>query len=372
MNSINYLLLYCRTGFEKACAAEITHKATQQGVTGLAHFKERSGYVVFECYLKKDADKLAAGTLAFNKLVFARQLIVVGDFLSDLSPEDRVTPVMSAFKRVLNQDNKGGNLRVEVPDTDNAKILLKFCRKFTVPLRNALRRENILLKSEDDRHRVLHVFFVAPGQCYVGYSYPKNSSSFFMGIPRLKFSTEAPSRSALKLEEAFHVFIPKDEWDERLAGGMYAVDLGASPGGWTYQLIKRSLMVYAVDNGSMAKTLMDSGQVKHYREDGFKFYPPQNNITWLLCDMLEKPRRIVELMTKWLINGWCREAIFNLKLPMKRRYEEVTQSLLSIEKILIENGINAKIQAKHLYHDREEITVHIRRAWANGPAYRQR
>lgn len=36
-----------------------------------------------------------------------------------------------------------------------------------------------------------------------------------MGIPRLKFPADAPSRSTLKLEEAFHVFIPADEWDER-------------------------------------------------------------------------------------------------------------------------------------------------------------
>ncbi len=34
---------------------------------------------------------------------------------------------------------KGGELRVEVADTNESKELLKFCRKFTVPLRAALR-----------------------------------------------------------------------------------------------------------------------------------------------------------------------------------------------------------------------------------------
>ncbi len=82
-----------------------------------------------------------------------------------------------------------------------------------------------------------------------------------MGIPRLKFPSDAPSRSTLKLEEAFHVFIPADEWDERLANGMYAVDLGACPGGWTYQLVKRNMWVSSVDNGPMAQSLMDTGQV---------------------------------------------------------------------------------------------------------------
>ncbi len=42
-------------------------------------------------------------------------------------------------------------------------------------------------------------------------------------------------------------------WDERLAGGMYAVDLGACPGGWTYQLVKRNILGLLVDNGPMAQ-----------------------------------------------------------------------------------------------------------------------
>ena len=77
------------------------------------------------------------------------------------------------------------------------------------------------------------------------------------------------------------------------------------------------MWVYAVDNGPMAPSLMDTGQVTHCREDGFKFRPPRSNISWLVCDMVEKPVRVASLMTEWLVNGWCREAIFNLKLPMK-------------------------------------------------------
>ncbi len=39
---------------------------------------------------------------------------------------------------------KGGELRVEVADTNESKELLKFCRKFTVPLRAALRDAGVL------------------------------------------------------------------------------------------------------------------------------------------------------------------------------------------------------------------------------------
>lgn len=102
---------------------------------------------------------------------------------------------------------KGGELRVEVADTNESKELLKFCRKFTVPLRAALRDAGVLANYETPKRPVVHVFFIAPGCCYTGYSYSNNNSPFYMGIPRLKFPADAPSRSTLKLEEAFHVFI---------------------------------------------------------------------------------------------------------------------------------------------------------------------
>ncbi|MFS2225431.1 23S rRNA (cytidine(2498)-2'-O)-methyltransferase RlmM [Pantoea sp. B65] len=363
---MNKVLLYCRQGFEKECAAEITAKATQREVFGFARVKEDSGYVLFECYQREDADKLIR-ELPFSELIFARQMIVVGELLRDLPPEDRITPVVGMLTGAI---EKAGDLRVEVPDTNESKELLKFCRKFTVPLRARLRSENILLNYETPKRPVVHVFFIAPGCCYVGYSYADNNSTFFMGIPRLKFPSDAPSRSTLKLEEAFHVFIPADEWDERLASGMYAVDLGACPGGWTYQLVQRSMMVEAIDNGPMAPSLMDTGQVTHHREDGFKYRPVRTNIYWVVCDMVEKPVRVANLMAEWLINGWCREAIFNLKLPMKKRYEEVSQNLAMIQQKLKENGINAQINARQLYHDREEVTVHIRRIWSAVPGRR--
>jgi 23S rRNA (cytidine2498-2'-O)-methyltransferase len=41
-----------------------------------------------------------------------------------------------------------------------------------------------------------------------------------------------------------------------------------------------------------------------------------------------------------------------------------------IDEKLKANGINAQIQARQLYHDREEVTVHIRRIWAAEPGRR--
>ncbi|STM07901.1 putative RNA 2'-O-ribose methyltransferase [Escherichia coli] len=55
--------------------------------------------------------------------------------------------------------------------------------------------------------------------------------------------------------------------------------------------------------------------------------------------MVEKPAKVAALMAQWLVNGWCRETIFNLKLPMKKRYEEVSHNLAYIQAQLDEHGI---------------------------------
>ena len=52
---------------------------------------------------------------------------------------------------------------------------------------------------------------------------------------------------------------------------------------------------------------------------------------------------------------------------MNRRYEEVKEDIENLKYFLIENGVKFDIQAKHLYHDREEVTVYLRRTnWFRG------
>ncbi|RSD30613.1 23S rRNA (cytidine(2498)-2'-O)-methyltransferase RlmM [Vibrio pectenicida] len=355
---MKHLMFYCRSGFEKECAGEIQDRATQLEIFGFPRLKSNTGYVLFECYQQGDVERLVK-ELDFKALIFARQMFAVAAEIKDLPREDRISPILESLSE-MEVFPRCGDIRIETPDTNEAKELLKFCRKFTVPVRQAMRGKGILFPKDNPKKPVLHICFVAPGHCFVGYSLSTNNSPFFMGIPRLKFPSDAPSRSTLKLEEAFHVFIPREEWDERLAPGMWGVDLGACPGGWTYQLVKRSMFVHAVDNGMMADSLMDTGQVKHHQEDGFKFEPARKNVTWLICDMVEKPSRVAQLMGEWLISGWAKEAIFNLKLPMKGRYDEVLEDIENLKLFLIENKVKFQLQAKHLYHDREEITVHLR------------
>ncbi len=358
------IVAYCRPGFESDCAAELQDKTALLGIYGYCQTKPQQGYVIYRCQ-SEESDHLAK-KLELDDLIFTRQFFAILAEVTELPQQDRVSSLQVAL---LDEDLQQsfaaikpcGDLRVETPDTNLGKELSKFCRKFTVPLRQGLRQIDWLTEKESDRRPTVHAFFVSNQEVILGYSYSFNQSPWLMGIPRLRSPSDAPSRSTLKLDEAFQVFVPEHEREARITSGMNAVDLGAAPGGWTYQLVRRGMMVQAVDNGPMAESLMDTGQVKHIQEDGFKFRPKKKNIYWLVCDMVEKPARVGELITSWLIDGDCQETIFNLKLPMKRRYLAVAEYLAHMQNTLKEHGRGKyEIQAKQLYHDREEVTVHIR------------
>ena len=107
-----------------------------------------------------------------------------------------------------------------------------------------------------------------------------------------------------------------------MRAGMRAVDLGAAPGGWTWQLARRGLRVTAVDNGPLKGDVRDDPLVTHLRADGLA-YLPKRPVDWMVCDIVEQPSRIAALVARWIGEGHARHAIFNLKLPMKKRYDEV-------------------------------------------------
>uniref|UniRef100_UPI0027B9F8AA 23S rRNA (cytidine(2498)-2'-O)-methyltransferase RlmM n=2 Tax=Pseudomonas TaxID=286 RepID=UPI0027B9F8AA len=238
------------------------------------------------------------------------------------------------------------------------KELSTFCRKFEGPLRKALEKAGRLV-DDASRPRLL-LTFISGRRVFVGLAPANNSALWPMGIPRLKFPREAPSRSTLKLEEAWHQFIPREQWEQRLGDDMTGVDLGASPGGWTYQLVRRGMLVTAIDNGPMAESLMDTGLVQHLMADGFTWQPKQP-VDWMVCDIVEKPARTTSLIETWLGEGLCREAVVNLKLPMKQRYAEVRRLLDRMEATFKARKIRVSIACKQLYHDREEVTCHLRR-----------
>ena len=349
------IVLYCRPGFEKECGAEVQEKAAWTEVYGYLELIKNEGIVYFHLNNGEEADGLIK-QMPLRRLIFARQWFVTVTEKITLPDYNRVEAIIEA----MDNDRQYADLRMETADTNDGKALSKFCRKLAVPLRQALRKSKNLTEKNDNNGAILHALFLSGKEVILGYSHPQNSSPHVMGIPRLRFPNQSPSRSTLKLDEAFLYFIPRDEWEERLTSGMNAVDLGAAPGGWTYQLVRRGMMVTSIDNGPMAESLMETGQVKHKMMDGFKYVPMKKNVYWLVCDMIEQPQRVAKLMADWLLHGYCKEAIFNLKLPMKGRYQQVTNDLQSMKDAFSEHKVKYELYAKHLYYDREEITVHAR------------
>jgi 23S rRNA (cytidine2498-2'-O)-methyltransferase len=73
--------------------------------------------------------------------------------------------------------------------------------------------------------------------------------------------------------------------------------------------------------------------------------------------LLGAARRVAARMSDWFVQGWCRRAIFNLKLPMKKRRAEVQANLADFHARCEAAGVAVQTRARQLYHDREEITV---------------
>jgi len=347
------LLLYCRAGFEKEVAQEITHVAAQMGVEGFVKARPDSGFAVFHPHQEAMGVELAEH-VEFSRLVFPRQLVRVSELLTGLPEADRVTPIVAAARSL---GKSFAALWVEMPDTNDGKALASLTKPLTAHLEKGLRKAGVRFDDPDAEDR-LHVFFVGGLACYVGLSRVGNSSRWPMGIPRLRMPSGSPSRSTLKLAEGLMEFIDEKGRSRSQQPGMTAADLGASPGGWTWQLVQRGFMVTAVDNGPMDAALLETGQVKHRRDDGFH-YRPSDPVDWMVCDMVESPSRIARLVSKWISEGWCRETVFNLKLPMKKRWEEVERCRAIIDEALGGSGYFMRI--KQLYHDREEVTAYLAR-----------
>ncbi len=125
----------------------------------------------------------------------------------------------------------------------------------------------------------------------------------------------------------------------------------AGPGSWP----EHGLQVTAVDNGPLKGAVADDPLVEHLRVDGLHWRPRQP-VDWMVCDIVLQPSRIATLVAAWLAEGACRRTLFNLKLPMKKRYAEVERCATLIRGALDARGIRHRLAFRQLYHDREEIT----------------
>lgn len=350
----NQIVLLCRPGFEKECAGEIMAQASLQQFPAYAQTSENSGFVRLVSSSDAQSSDLIT-RINFRQLIFARQW-----FASWASQYNNVIslPETNRLPDIINvvKDFKENFCDVELSyaDTNEGKTLSKFCKQFKPHLVSALKNNQLL--SAQARWR-LHLFFIDSLHVSVGIAPIDNSASDAMGISRLKMPGKAPSRSTLKLEEAIHWFLSAEQ-TTLIKNGMTVVDLGAAPGGWTWQFVQRDCLVTAIDNGPMDDTLLKTGMVEHLKTDAFT-YAAKKKVDWLVCDMAERPLHVSRLIARWFVSEQCNHAIFNLKLPMKKRLTTVQECIDLLHQKLTEASIKHTIQAKQLYHDREEITVCI-------------
>ncbi|PRH81528.1 23S rRNA (cytidine(2498)-2'-O)-methyltransferase RlmM [Arenimonas caeni] len=345
--STDGLLAYCRPGFEPELAAELSERAAGAGFHGYARTERNSGYVQF---LGVDDGAALSRALPWSTLIFARQKLRLLADLPGLDPTDRIGPIMEA----LGGRGRHGDVWVEHPDSDEGKPLAGLARALGNALRPALRQRGLITEKEDPRLPRLHVLMLAGNHALLASATPGDASPWPLGVPRLRANADAPSRSALKLEEALMCLLTDKEREAFLQPGMSAADLGAAPGGWSWVLARRHIRVFSIDNGPMAPSAMETGVIEHIRADGFRWQPPKP-LDWMVCDMVESPAKVADRMATWFREGWCKRAVFNLKLPMKKRWDETRDCL---QHFVDHAGRPLTPRAKQLYHDREEITVY--------------
>ncbi|WP_020409770.1 23S rRNA (cytidine(2498)-2'-O)-methyltransferase RlmM [Hahella ganghwensis] len=345
------LLAYCRKGFEKECLQELQQVAGQYLVYGYSRIQDQQGWVYWQVS-QGNANKLYAD-LRSDQMVFVRQLyLVIGEVEAE-SAKDRVSPVVEALQ---NCGSRFGYLRIEAPGDDEQGSLRGLSKKLVAPMSSAMKAAGLLTAKKDSRLPVCFVTCLTGQHFLVAAGAKPAMSHFEEGIPRLRFDPEAPSRSALKIEEAFMVMLEPYEKAFVLKRGQRGVDLGAAPGGWTWYMVSQGLRMTAVDHGALAPSLMQDADVAYVASDGFVYKPPKP-VDWVVCDIVDKPTRTLERMADWLVHGWTRYALFNLKLPMKSRFDAVEACLQKLQQKLESAEVEAEVRVKQLYHDREEVTV---------------
>jgi len=135
-----------------------------------------------------------------------------------------------------------------------------------------------------------------------------------------------------------------------------AIDLGSSPGGWTWALSEQVSKVYSVDKAPLDPKISGSPSIISYEEDAFKL-DPQNfkDATWLFSDIICTPERLYQLVTTWMKESSIKNFVCTIKFKGPCDFE-MLKKFNEIE--------NSKII--HLYQNKNEVTwIKQGSAWRN-------
>jgi 23S rRNA (cytidine2498-2'-O)-methyltransferase len=191
--------------------------------------------------------------------------------------------------------------------------------------------------------RGLFVFWRDFTHCFV------SREAVLGGQQRMADDPGAPSRSYLKLEEAYGVL------GREPRSGETVTDLGAAPGGWSFSAAKRGAKVLALDNGPLKGAALNHALIRHEQTDAFRYAPPPGQpCDWLLCDVVDDPAKVLALLNLWVKNRACRRFVVNLKFG---RTDPIPLLRLALAPTSPIARACIGLRARHLFHDREEFTL---------------
>jgi 23S rRNA (cytidine2498-2'-O)-methyltransferase len=166
------------------------------------------------------------------------------------------------------------------------------------------------------------------------------SSPFPNGEARFVEDREGPpNRAYLKLWEALTL---AGRWPQP---GETCLDLGASPGGWTYALARLGARVISVDKAALDPKVAALPNVEVRRDSAFALEPADvGPVDWLFSDVVCYPDRLHTLLAKWLASGLCRHAVCTVKFQAPTDFAAQAKFAALPGRLV------------HLHHNKHELT----------------
>lgn len=117
-----------------------------------------------------------------------------------------------------------------------------------------------------------------------------------------------PNRAYLKLWETF------TRIGVQPSPGDVCLDLGSSPGGWTWVLAELGARVFSVDKAPLAPRVAQNPLVEFCRGSAFAMEPSFiGEVSWLFCDVACYPDRLYAFVKRWIDSGKCGNFVCTIK-----------------------------------------------------------
>ena len=165
------------------------------------------------------------------------------------------------------------------------------------------------------------------------------SSPFVHGECRfVEDKKNPPNRAYLKLWEAL------TSLGDAPKAGDRCLEVGASPGGWTWVLQGLGADVLAVDRAPLAPEIAELERVQFKKADAFALSPDEvGPVDWFFSDVICYPQRLLELIEVW--KPHCRRFVCTIKFQGETDHAMV-------RRFLEMNGA----RVIHLFHNKHELT----------------